>query len=131
MTDNHDQKLDPYGFRFRNWDIYQDSLSYRQEIYKLSKIFPSEEPFALTDQIRRAVNSVILNIAEGSNKSSDKDSRLYINRAHCSLDEVVACLDCALQSNYITLAAHHDLLQKAASIAKRLRAFSTHLNHQA
>jgi len=54
--------------------------------------------------------------------------RLYINRAHCSLDEVVACLDCALDDGYITESQCQEILQKASSLAKRLRGFTNKLS---
>lgn len=119
---------DQFGFRFRDWDIYKDSRSFRIEINILLKNYPSEEKYALVDQSKRALNSIVLNIAEGANKNTDKDTKLYINRAHCSLDEVTACLDCALDDKYITEAEHQIALEKASSLAKRLRAFSAHLN---
>ena len=116
-----------YGFRFRDWDIYQDAQTFRREINRLLKKYPKEEKYALVDQTRRALNSIILNIAEGSNKNSDKDTRLYINRAHGSLDEVVATMDCALDDDYITEEQHGITLEKAGSLARRLRAFANHL----
>lgn len=123
VTDDND-----FGFRFRKWDIYQDTLKFRREVNALLKLYPKEERFALVDQIKRALNSIILNIAEGANKSTDKDTRLYINRAHCSLDEVVASMDCSLQDGYLTPAQHQELLRKASSLAKRLRNFTRHLS---
>ena len=57
-----------------------------------------------------------------------KDTRLYINRAHCSLDEVTACLDCALDDKYISKEDHNLVLEKARSLAKRLRKFTEHLS---
>lgn len=120
---------DANGFRFRDWDVYKDSLRLRIKLYDLIKTFPKEEMYALADQLRRAVNSVILNIAEGSNKSTDKESKVYINRAHCSLDEVVACLDCALMSHYLNADEHSNLLGEIASLAKRLRAFTIYLSN--
>lgn len=117
-----------YGFRFRDWDIYKDSRKFRMEVNRALKDYPKEEKYALVDQTKRALNSIILNIAEGSNKNSDKDTRVYINRAHGSLDEVVACLDCALDDKYITDRQHDLFLKNAASLAKRLRAFTGYLN---
>ena len=100
---------DKYDFRFREWDIHKGK-------------------YALVDQTRRALNSIVLNIAEGANKNTDKDMRVYINRAHCSLDEVVSCLDCALDDGYLAKENHNEVLQKVSSLAKRLRAFSCHLS---
>src|SRR3989344_850704 len=117
-----------FGFRFRDWDIYKDALKFRNDINELLKTLPKEEKYDLIDQGKRALNSIILNIAESANKNSDKDTRLYINRAQCSLDEVVACLDCALQDGYITQSQHAKALEKASSLAKRLKAFTVHLS---
>lgn len=119
---------DPHGFRFRDWDIYKDARKLRMEVESLLKQYPAEERYALVDQTKRALNSVVLNIAEGANKHTDKDSRVYINRAHCSLDEVVAALDCALDSGYISEERHKVILEKASSLAKRLRKFAAHLS---
>ena len=126
MTSNNDKK--DYGFRFRDWDIYKDSKKLRKEVNKLLKTFPKEEKYALVDQAKRALNSIVLNIAESANKNTDKDMRVYINRAHCSLDEVVACLDCALDDKYINKKQYSKILPKASSLAKRLRAFNNKLS---
>lgn len=122
---NHNKKYDKYGFRFRKWDIYKDARTFRTKINKLVSSYPREEKYALSDQTRRALNSIILNIAEGANKESNKEMKLYISRSSNSLDEVVACLDCALDSQYITSKQHDKALTDAESLAKRLKAFIT------
>ena len=120
--------MDKYGFRFRDWDIYRDARSFRVEVNEILKTFPKEEIYALVDQAKRALNSIILNIAEGANKSTDKDTRLYIIRARCSLDEVVACCDCALDSKYISLKQNENVLEEASALAKKLSGFISHLS---
>jgi four helix bundle protein len=128
MVDNHSQPNNKYGFNFRDWDIYKDTRLFRKEIKKLTKTYPEIEKYALVSQTIRALDSIVLNIAEGANKNTDKDTRLYINRAHCSLDEVVSCLDCALDDAYITEEQHNQSLEMAASLARRLRKFTSHLS---
>ena len=92
------------GFRFRNFKVYQDAIEFRMKIRQLTKrYFPAEERYWLTDQIIRAANSIVLNIAEGTDRGTDKDFALFLNRSHTSLNEVIACLDIALRENYITL----------------------------
>lgn len=120
--------MDNYGFRFREWTIYRDARSFRVEINKLLVSFPREERYALVDQTKRALNSIVLNIAESANKNSDKDTRLFINRAHCSLDEVVACLDCALDDGYIVQKQHVDSLREALALGKQFKGFSLYLS---
>ena len=69
-------------FRFRNWPVYNDSRNFRLEVNQLMKeYFPKEERFLLIDQIRRALDSMILNIAEGANRSTDKDTNSYSYRS--------------------------------------------------
>jgi four helix bundle protein len=90
MTSN---KKDPNKtFRFRNFQVYKDARNFSKELKKFSKSkFPKEEQFGLLSQLWRALDSVMLNIAEGSDRGTDKDFALFLNRSHTSLNEVVAC----------------------------------------
>lgn len=117
-----------FGFKFKNWDIYKDARKIRMEVYEVIKKFPREELYALADQTKRALSSIVLNIAESANKNTDKDRRVYINRAHCSVDEVVGCLDCALDSGYIIENENNIFLEKLSGLAKRLHRFNNYLN---
>jgi len=111
-------------FRFRQFPVYKDSLIFQREVKTLSrKHFPKEEQFCLTSQLWRALDSIILNIAEGSDRGTDKDFAHYLNNAHTSLNEVVACLDLALNGLYITEQIHSEYLQKAENLANQLTAF--------
>jgi len=117
-------KVDKYGFRFRQWDVYRDSLLFRKQLNTLIKKFPSDEKYILVDQTKRASTSVTLNISEGSNKLSDKETGLYINRARCSVDEIVGCFDLAHLEEYITASELHLSLTNAESLCRRLQAFT-------
>ena len=112
------------GFRFRNFKVYQDAIEFRMKIRQLTKrYFPAEERYWLTDQIIRAANSIVLNIAEGTDRGTDKDFALFLNRSHTSLNEVVACLDIALKENYITPKIHENYLTEAENLANQITAF--------
>ena len=78
---------------FRKLKVYQRAIEFTVEIYKLSKIFPKEELYCLTSQIRRAVTSVSLNIAEGSGSSSEKEFKRFLEIALRSDYEVMTCLE--------------------------------------
>ncbi len=85
--------------------------------------FPRDEQFCLTSQLRRALDSIILNIAEGADRGTDKDFAYYLNNSHTSLNEVVSCLDVALDNNYITKSEYSECLDQAVLLADQLTAF--------
>src|SRR3989344_1997765 len=111
-------------FRFRQFQIYKDSLQFQKELKDLSrKKFPKEEQFCLTSQLWRALDSIILNIAEGTDRGTDKDFAHFLNNSHTSLNEVVACLDLALNNKYISESENSTYLVKAENIANQITAF--------
>jgi four helix bundle protein len=113
-----------HKFRFRKFPVYQLALEFDQALRELTAgNFPKKEQFVLTSQLLRAGDSVVLNIAEGTDRSSDKDFGHFLNIAHTSLNEVVACLDIALQSKYILSEPHLYFLEKAENLANQLTAF--------
>ena len=113
-------------FRFREFPIYNDARKFRKQLKNLSrKKFPKEEQYCLTSQLWRALDSIILNIAEGSERYSDIDFSRFLNTSLTSVNEVVACLDCALDDSYLTEEEHNNYLSKAENLARQLKAFSS------
>ena len=72
------------------------------EVYKLSSKFPKEEIYGMTSQIRRAVTSISLNIAEGYGRNTTKNyiNSLYIAKG--SLQEVESAVILSVRLNFIT-----------------------------
>lgn len=111
-------------FRFREFQVYKDTRKFNKELKDFSKKrFPKEEQFSLLSQLWRALDSIILNVAEGADRGTDKDFAHFLNIASTSLNEVVACLDVALDNNYITKEEHLSYLEKAALSSRQLTAF--------
>lgn len=111
-------------FRFRQFQIYKDALVFRKTIKEFTKKhFPKEEQFCLTSQLWRALDSIILNIAEGSDRGTDKDFAHYLNNSHTSLNEVVGCLDSAQSDGYLNSSQLEQFLALAESLANQLTAF--------
>lgn len=77
-------------------------MDYGESIFQLSTHFPKQEIFNLTSQIRRAVDSIALNISEGSIGQSNPENRRFIGFAIRSLAEVVTCLYKAQRRKYIS-----------------------------
>lgn len=111
-------------FRFRQFQIYKDGLQLQKALKDLSrKKFPKEEQFCLTSQLWRALDSIILNIAEGADRGTDKDFAHFLNNAHTSLNEAVACLDLSLNNKYISEGEIDNYLVMAENLANQITAF--------
>jgi len=110
-------------FRFETLSIWQDAREFSKNIYQLTKKFPKDELFGLTNQIRRAVNSIGANIAEGSASSSSKDFAHYLDIAIKSLYETVSHLQIAEDQEYITPKEKQLLYENADILARKTRAF--------
>ncbi len=91
-------------FNCENLEVYRIARSLVLEIYTLTRNFPSEEKFGITSQLRRAVISICLNIAEGSGKYSKKDFANFIRTSIGSLIEVDSALKIAIDLEYIDTA---------------------------
>ena len=91
---------------------------------------PVDERFALGDQLRRAMNSVILNIAEGSYRRSDRDFAHFLNQAQASLYEVVSCFDLMEDSGYITTSTCKKFISQLENLARQISAFSRTLHNK-
>jgi len=112
---------------FRNLKIYQRSILFAVEIYKISKQFPKEEIYGLTSQIRRAAMSISLNIAEGSGNNSEKEFQRFLEIALRSDYEVMASLEIALRLNYCDEKDFSRLSAEADEIAAMITGFSKSL----
>lgn len=79
------------------------------EVYVLTEKFPAKEIYGLVNQIRRAIVSVLLNIAEGSNKESKKDFNKFVRISIGSLVEVDCGLKIAIDLDYIVAVDYNKL----------------------
>ena len=77
-------------FNFEKLEVWQKAITFADLVYSLTRSFPSDERFGLTNQMRRAAVSVSSNIAEGSSRSSQKDFARFTEIATGSLFEVVS-----------------------------------------
>ena len=89
-------------FYYRNLNVYQKSMELVANVYRLSKYFPDEEKFGLSNQIQRAVISVPSNIAEGMGRFSYLFRVHFLEIANGSLMEVMCQLEAALLLGYIS-----------------------------
>ncbi|MDX1955576.1 MAG: four helix bundle protein [Chitinophagaceae bacterium] len=82
-------------------EVYQVSKKLAFLCYQTTKDFPIEEKFGLTQQIRRASSSILLNIAEGSSRKSPLERKRFFEIARGSAVEIDAALDLAVSLSLI------------------------------
>ncbi len=111
------------GFRFETLDIWQSAKEYANRVYAATAKFPRHEDYGLRSQMNRAVNSISLNIAEGSAKNSNKAFDYHLEIALGSTFEVVAASFLALDKKYMTQEEHTGLYEEGERLAKRINAF--------
>ena len=114
-------------YRFEKLEVWRDARTFTNEIYKQTRNFPSEEKFGLTSQIRRASQSIMLNIAEGSERKSDADYIRFLRIASGSLQEVISAWYIALDQEYIDRNAFNMIYIDSHKISKKLNALISYL----
>lgn len=90
------------AFKFEKLIVWQKALELSNEVHNIVKEFPKDELYVLSSQIRRAANSVSLNIVEGSTGQSNPEFKRFLRIALRSAVEVVGCIYLADKRKYIT-----------------------------
>lgn len=80
------------SFKFEKLLVWRKAVDLSADVHSLTKTFPKDELFVLTSQIKRAADSVSLNIAEGSTGQSNPEFNKFLGYALRSNIEVVGCL---------------------------------------
>ncbi len=73
---------------FKQLQVWEEAVRLTEDVYRLTKMFPPEELFGITSQLRRATVSIASNIAEGCGKNTNADFRRYLHNAYGSCKEV-------------------------------------------
>jgi four helix bundle protein len=109
-------------FRYNKFQVYGDSLLFSKEIRELTTTLPKSEEYSLKSQMTRAADSVVLNIAEGVDRYTNKDFGKFLNQAIASLSETASGLDICLAISYISETSYKELVSKAEILYKKLNA---------
>ena len=111
------------NFKFEKLRIWHTAMDFGELIFEASSRFPADEKFNLTSQIRRASDSIALNIAEGSTGQSTKEFRKFIGYSLRSLAEVVTCLHKARRRKYLSEAEFSNFYTQAYALMNSMGAF--------
>ncbi len=116
--------------RFEDIKAWQKARDLTNEIYLISNIIEFSKDFTLQNQIRKASISIMLNIAEGFGRKSDREFRQFLIYANGSSLEVQSALYIALDQKYITKEKFDYLYSKSGEISKMIQKLSKYLTQK-
>ncbi|HAP37200.1 MAG TPA: hypothetical protein DCQ28_15195 [Bacteroidetes bacterium] len=113
---------------FRNLKVWEKSHRLTLEIYEITRLFPKEELYGLTSQLRRASSSIPTNIAEGCGRGSDADFKRFLQIAFGSASETEYLLLLSKDLKYSDLSKIETLKIDIEEIKKMLSSLIYKLN---
>ncbi len=106
-------------FEFRSFSLYTKARVLYKELFNLAKSLNTENRFT-KDQLSRASMSIVLNIAEGSSRFTDKERKYFFTVARGSVIECVAILDLLTDQKIISEEQQAKLIAQADEISRML-----------
>ena len=113
---------------FRNLIVWQKAMDLVELTYVQTKIFPSEELYCLTQQMRRSAISVPSNIAEGYGRNQTKDYIRFLRISSGSLYELETQYEIAFRLGYIKEQSYREISSLALEVEKMLASLINKLN---
>ncbi|HEY5390483.1 MAG TPA: four helix bundle protein [Hanamia sp.] len=111
-------------FKFEKLKIWQMAIDVAYEIHNLTRTFPKEELFILTAQMKRAADSISLNIAEGSTGQTNAEQKRFLGFSQRSALEVVSCLYLGKRRDLISediFYVHYNSLDKLVAMIQKFK----------
>ena len=112
------------GKNYRDLIAWQKAMDVVEVVYKATGLFPKDEIYGLTNQLRRAVVSIPSNIAEGQGRSSLNDFRRFLAISHGSLWEVETQILIARRLDYLNQAQTERLMNLAGEVGRLINGLS-------
>jgi four helix bundle protein len=112
------------NYSFEKLEVWHDARELTKIIYKITKRFPDDERFGITNQMRRSVISVSSNIVEGSYRSSGKDKSNFMTIAYSSLMELLNQCIVSLDLSYINEDQYNEIRIQIEKVSNKLNSLS-------
>lgn len=116
-------------FRFLEWKVYQEARVLVGFVIEITKRLPREYRFEISSQIIRSSLSILLNIAEGSGKTSDAELNRFFDIALGSAYETLAAADVLYNNKLVTKKDFKKIYTLISSITDQLGGFKKKLNN--
>ncbi len=107
---------------FRDMSVWQKAFALLVKVYDVCKQFPPEERYALADDLRRAANSVVHNLAEGYGRFESKDKTRFYKIARGSSYEAMSQLLVADSQAYVNSKQSEELLNDYKQVVEEINA---------
>lgn len=108
---------------FTNLIVWQEAHKLALEIYRITKSFPREETYSLTDQMKRCSISITSNIAEGFSRQSKKEKIQFYFTAKGSLTELQNQLLLVKDIKYLSSASFKSIAEQTVAVHKLINGF--------
>ncbi|HKO95770.1 MAG TPA: four helix bundle protein [Pyrinomonadaceae bacterium] len=109
-------------------EAWSKGIEFVTDAYKSTEGFPKEERFGLTSQIRRAVVSVPVNIAEGAGRYSKKEFAHFLSNSQGSASELETELEIAFRLGYLDEQAFSLLMTRLERIGRLITGLRRNVN---
>ncbi len=116
------------SFKFEKLIVWQKAIDLTALVHEITLIFPKEELYILTSQIKRAADSVALNIAEGSTGQTNPEFKRFLSIALRSDIEVVSCIFVAQKRKIISEEDFNKIYKACEEILVMLNSLRNSLN---
>jgi len=103
---------------YRELIVWQKGIELAKSVYCLTRAFPEEERYALSDQMRRAAVSISSNIAEGHARQHTKEFRQFLSVSLGSLAELDTQLVIASELGYVRTKETKDVVDRITELQK-------------
>jgi four helix bundle protein len=115
---------------YRDLLAWQRAMDLVEGVYNVSKCWPPTETYGLVNQIRRAAVSIPSNVAEGQDRTSDREFLQFLSVAHGSLREVETQLLISKRLGYTTQHDVETLIEQAAEVGRLMQGLIRRLRRE-
>jgi four helix bundle protein len=104
----------------KDLDVWKKAIELSAEVYRQTGMFPKEETFGISSQMRRAAVSIASNIAEGAARRTDRDFIHFLHMALGSASELDTQIEIVMQVGFANRAAMESLQNKVGGISRMI-----------
>jgi len=110
-------------YKYKELRFYQRAEVLSNDVFDLTMTFPKFETYELGSQMRRASDSIVLNIAEGGTKETVRDMVSYLRHALGSVDETEVQFGKVIHRGYVTKENGEKYIKELKEIGRMINGF--------